>query len=585
MLLKANGERIPILKTVVPLIVRGRRHLLEVFVDITERKRIEGEILRARDAAEAANVAKSQFLANMSHEIRTPLNAIIGFTNILRKSAMHCGNAECDDFLETIHSSGKHLLDLINDILDLSKIEADRLEIERVRCSPHEIISEVISVLRVRALEKGLNLHYAWRSGVPETVSTDPARFRQLLVNLVGNAIKFTQSGEVRIVADLVQDPPDPHLVIQVIDTGIGIAADKFESIFDPFVQADASVTRQFGGTGLGLTISRRIALALGGDIGVSSEIGQGSTFTVSIATGPLEDVPIRDFPPTECMRIVMHPAEEPLPSLAGVRVLLVEDGDTNRKLVNLMLRRAGANVTMAENGRLGVELAMKNPFDLILMDMQMPVMDGYAATTLLRQQGLTLPILALTAHAMKGDESRCRVAGCSGYVAKPIDGDQLVRTVAGTLGDGWDASAPGRTDGISPEARETAPRLAQATNTKSSPRAGASTGEAILSTLPTDDPDFREIVVEFAERLDEKLNAMRQANGAKDFQELACLAHWLKGAGGTAGFPAFTQPAKHLESQAHDQQCDEIDATLAELTGLAKRIAVSPARPASAQG
>ncbi|MGO9115101.1 MAG: ATP-binding protein [Thermoguttaceae bacterium] len=554
----------------------------ELELMVAELQELNRGLKAARQAAEAANVAKSHFLANMSHEIRTPLNAVIGFTDLLRKIGNKCDEAEREDYLETIHTSGKHLLSLINDILDLSKIEADHLEVEQVRCSPHAIISEVVSVLRVKALEKHLTLDYHWQGGLPETISTDPARFRQLLMNLVSNAIKFTAVGRVEIVAVLVKDGPDPQLAVQVIDSGVGIPPEKFDAIFDPFVQADTSVTRQFGGTGLGLTISRRIAQALGGGIGVSSEVGKGSTFTMMIATGPLDGVRILDAPPADGMRSMKQRGHDVLPSLDGARVLVVEDGDTNRKLIGLVLRRAGAEVTMAENGRIGADLALKNPFDLILMDMQMPVMDGYTATTLLRQHGLAIPILALTAHAMKGDQGKCIAAGCSGYVTKPIDADLLVRTVAAMLGGA--ARSPRR------DWAESIQENGEARKPITSPSAGkyapsplpaeAPKSTALLSTLPTEDPDFREIVEEFVQRLQEQLAAMQRATDAQDLPELARLAHWLKGAGGTAGFPAFTQPAKRLESLAQDRQCDGIEDALAELLQLSKRIVIAPPTP-----
>ena len=405
-LLRANGDTIPVIKTVVPLTIEGRRLLLEAVVDLSERKRVEREILRAKEAAEAANIAKSQFLANMSHEIRTPLNAIIGFTDLLLRGDAQNDEAERKDYLQTIHTSGKHLLALINDILDLSKIEADRLDVERVRCRPHQILSEIVSVLRVKAIEKHLVLDYRWQGGLPETIDTDPARFRQLLMNLISNAIKFTTAGAVQVIAELVPHDAQPRLAVHVIDSGVGIADDKFEAIFDPFVQADSSVTRQFGGTGLGLTISRRVARALGGDIHVASELGKGSTFTATIATGPLEGVRILNAPASECVQSVEQKPQDSASQLTGARILVVEDGETNRKLISLLLRRAGANVSLAENGKIGAEAAIRDAFDLILMDMQMPVMDGYAATILLRQHGLTIPIFALTAHAMKGDEA-----------------------------------------------------------------------------------------------------------------------------------------------------------------------------------
>lgn len=536
----------------------------ELCQEIAEREKAQAELVRAKTAAEDANVSKSRFLANMSHEIRTPLNAILGFADLLRRSHARCDEAERQDYLETIHTSGKHLLSLINDILDLSKIEADRLEVERVACSPHQLINEVVSVLRVRAMEKGLSLEYRWLSVVPERIETDPARLRQLLVNLVGNAIKFTQVGSVKILAELQADAATPRLAIQVVDSGIGISADKLESIFDPFVQADSSVTRQFGGTGLGLTISRRIAEALGGGIRVTSEVGTGSTFTVSIPTGPLDGIALLASPPTDGLKRAPTASESQPIHLNSGKVLLAEDGDTNRKLISLLLRRVGLEVATAGNGQIAVDLATRHPFDLILMDMQMPVMDGYTAAARIRELGLDMPIIALTAHAMKGDEDKCRAAGCTGYLTKPIDADLLIRTVAAVLpGNGAGESVrPADSAGNPPEEDRAA-----------SPAAAAA-GPPLVSTLPTEDPDFREIVEEFVERLDGQLATMANAHAEKDMDELARLAHWLKGAGGTAGFPQVTDPARDLEQQAKNYDVEQAAATINLIRNISERMA-----------
>ncbi|MBN2021348.1 MAG: response regulator [Pirellulales bacterium] len=537
---------------------RVRLRTLELEEEINQRKQIQADLERSRDAAEAANRAKSQFLANMSHEIRTPMNAILGFTSLLRKGMDGGSEATRKDYLDTIHSSGKHLLGLINDILDLSKIEAGKLDIHRIRCSPHEIIVDVISVLRVRAKEKGLRLDYEWAGGVPEVIETDPTRLRELLMNLVGNAIKFTKQGYVKVVVRLNGEPSRPQLHIQVIDTGIGIAEDNLQRIFDPFMQADNSVTREFGGTGLGLAICRRIAEALGGSISVRSKPNEGSTFAVVLDVGSLDGVRVLESIPTDAVATAPRTVHEDLVRLPGSRILLVEDGETNRKLIRVVLQRAGARVTCAENGQIGVELALRQSFDLILMDMQMPVLDGYTATARLRRKGIGVPILALTAHAMKGDEEKCASAGCSGYLTKPVDPEVLVRAVAQALGTSSVDEAP----------------IASAWSGADAAVESAS-GLPLHSKLPIDEPVYRDIVREFVGYLRERLGAMRQARTAGDFETVAGLAHWLKGAGGTAGFPVLTQPSMDIESAAKAGDAAKVEAGLRTLESIAARIVV----------
>ncbi|HMO86900.1 MAG TPA: ATP-binding protein, partial [Lacipirellulaceae bacterium] len=378
------GEAFPMEMAVAP-IRRGDETLYCAFLrDITARRQYEENLQQARDEAEAASRCKSDFLANMSHEIRTPLNGILGFTELLIRNADGGNEAERRDYIRTIRSSGRHLLELINNILDLSKIEAGQLQLELTACSPHQLIAEVVSVLRASAQEKGISLEYSWQGAIPAAIQCDPYRLRQVLMNLVGNAVKFTSQGSVHVRAELHAGGPAPQLSIAVEDTGIGISPQHIESIFSPFVQADGSVTRQFGGTGLGLAISRNICQALGGRLDVVSQLGRGSTFTIVIPTGSLDDVDLCEQPPEQPVGDVVDTRENS-ENLAGLSVLLADDGETNRKLIHLFLSRQGARVVAVENGELAVSAALAQPFDVILMDMQMPVMDGYAATRKLR--------------------------------------------------------------------------------------------------------------------------------------------------------------------------------------------------------
>jgi len=551
------------------------RGVLVSLEDITPLELKEAELRQSRDAADKANSAKSEFLARMSHEIRTPLNAILGFADVLRRGFAE-NEQERQEYLGTIHSSGQHLLALINDILDLSKVEAGRMELEKVRCSPHQLIRQVVSELSIRAKEKNLSLEYSAPQGLPESITTDPVRFRQVLFNLAGNAIKFTPKGSVRIVARMAKVDQRWKLAVDVIDSGIGMSSESQGKIFQPFVQADTSITRQFGGTGLGLSITRRLTEAMGGGVSFQSTLGKGSTFTMTIDPGELEGVPTITV--EEFARSASHSergsaaaAQRAIADMASARVLVVDDGDSNRKLARLVLERAGMTVRLADNGADAIKLVAHERFDVILMDMHMPIMDGFAATAALRERGCKLPIIAMTADAMKGDEDKCLAAGCSGFLPKPIDMDRMLEMVAV-------AASKNRPSDSQPAQPPQAARTAQPA--PSAPVAPVAApvkskvveGAPILSKLPADDPEFCQIVDEFLDRLHQQMEAMENALAEEDLTRLAAAAHWLKGSGGTAGFDAFTQPASELVRLAREARIEQLPDALAELQKLASR-------------
>jgi PAS domain S-box-containing protein len=551
-----SGEQRFFLVNSSPIVIAEGKHggVLISLEDITLLQQKERELLLARDEAQSANRAKSDFLANMSHEIRTPMNAILGFTDLLKRG-YHRSDAEVNKYLNTIHSSGRHLLDLINDILDLSKVEAGRMEVERIDMAPHKIAAEVVRILHVKAEEKGIYLDFKAVGPIPARISSDPARVRQIITNLIGNALKFTEKGGVTLTLRL--DGPDRY-AMDIADTGIGIPADKLDAIFDPFVQAESSTTRRFGGTGLGLAISRRFARALGGDITIASKYGEGSVFTVILDSGPLDGVEMLD------PEVVRAQAEEMGKVEANVRwrfqpktVLVVDDGPENRELVRLVLDEAGLKVIEAENGQIALDKVAANPVDVILMDMQMPVMDGYTATSTLRAQGCQLPIVALTANAMKGFEQEVLGVGCSAYLTKPVDIDRLLEMLAGMLGAERVSVAPN------------APLAAPAGETRAAP---AAEGPAIVSRL-ANHPKLGGVARKFAAQLGERMRAFEQARAQGAYAELVGLGHWLKGAAGTVGFDTFTEPARNLEQAAKDGDAARVDKFLGELLDMARRV------------
>jgi len=396
----------------------------------------------ATQAAEAANVAKTEFLANMSHEIRTPMTAILGFADVLKEEGdLTRAPLVRVNAIETIRRNGEHLLALLNDILDLSKIEAGKMNVEFIPCDPSSVVRDAVSMLDVKARQKGLALSARCATPIPEVIQSNPIRLRQILVNLLGNAIKFTEKGSITLSVFLESSGGDSGtLCLEVRDTGMGMTREQCAQLFRPFYQADSSMTRAYGGTGLGLRISKRLAEMLGGGIMVSSEPGRGSVFTARISTGPLTGVHL-----TPSLALTNEPKGDEATSprtrhtrsLDGCRVLLAEDGPDNQRLIVHFLESAGAQVVVVENGHQALaaccqpengEIRQSLPFHVIIMDMQMPKMDGYEATRRLRAKGLRIPILALTAHAMAGDRQKCLDAGCDEFAAKPIRKDQLLQ-------------------------------------------------------------------------------------------------------------------------------------------------------------
>ena len=433
-----------------PLMANERPLLFSVIHDITQRIRMQGELNKARQVAEEA---KSEFLANMSHDIRTPMNAIIGLGHLALQNSMPPKQRE---YLLKMTTAADGLMKLLNGLLDLTKIEAGKLELERVPFALYPLLERLLGLVGVEAAAKGLNLIHFTHPEIPPYLVGDPVRLEQVLLNLLGNAVKFTSSGEVRLtVRSLSADDDRLLLEFAVHDSGIGLTPQQTDKIFLPFTQGDSSTTRRFGGTGLGLSICRRLMDLMGGDISVTSEPGKGSTFTCTV--GFLKG----SAPPAE--------AEQPpdqakvRAALKGCRILVAEDQEINQQILRKLLEQAGAGVTLVANGREAVTAVTASPerFDVVLMDLQMPELDGYQATRLIRQQYPELPIIAMTAHVMKEEQERCLANGMNDHLAKPVEPDRLYSCLMG-----WakPASSPeelpvaGETDGMLPA--DSSPRM-----------------------------------------------------------------------------------------------------------------------------
>ena len=423
--------------------IRSARHLLYCQEDLAygeevagrvamalENSQLYAEIREAKEQAEAANRAKSTFLANISHEIRTPLGAVLGFADMLQDQ--HLNATDRAAFTATIVRNARELSHLIDDLLDLSKVEAGKIDIERLPTRILDVLTDIKTSLGLRAEAKGIVLAINIAAEVPDQVLTDPTRLRQILLNLIGNALKFTAEGRVEVDVSYVPGVgDDAQVVFRVKDTGPGIARESQSALFQPFTQADASTTRRYGGTGLGLVLSRLLARALGGDVALEqSVVGEGSTFVVTIAARPV----VIDSSVEAPAYVAERPGSKALSrgkKLDGLHLLLAEDLPDNQLLITRLLKASGATVDVVDNGLAAIESASQTSYDLVLMDLQMPLLDGFGATLELRRLGLTIPIVALTAHALREERDKCLAAGCDDHLTKPVNPQLLIRTVA----------------------------------------------------------------------------------------------------------------------------------------------------------